>query len=78
MDIQICICVGHIGRGKKLFKVAYQMKCFGLGVSVEDRSSDEVERRIFLLEALVNDWRLVTFASSLSDQCCESVSVADD
>ena len=78
MNIQICICVGHIDRRKKLFKVEYQVKCFGHGGSVEHRSSDEVERRIFLLEALVDNWWLMASASSLTNECSESVSVSDD
>ena len=40
-------------------------------------SSDEVERGILLLKALVDDWWLVSSATSLSYQSSESVGVSD-
>jgi len=39
--------------------------------------SDEVEAGVLLLEATVNNWWCASFTSSLTDECCQSVGIAD-
>jgi len=46
-------------------------------MGVVQRSSDEVEARVFLLKASVDHWGSTSFTSSFTDEGCQSVGVAD-